>query len=71
MSKPVFTVRVPEVELTVKQIWPDGDAPKDPTVDDVLAEMQKYGTFLDVLGDWRLVESLDVFNGAKRASWQA
>lgn len=41
--------------LTIEQIWPDGDAPENPTVDDVIAVLQKScGSVSRVIGDWEL-----------------
>lgn len=34
-----------EADLTIDEIWPDGDAPENPTVDDVIAVVQKESRF--------------------------
>lgn len=34
-----------EASLTVDEIWPDGDAPENPTVEDVIAEVKKTSRF--------------------------
>jgi hypothetical protein len=47
-----------DVELTVAQLWPDGDAPENPTDDDVLELIEECGGVERVLGDWNLDESL-------------
>jgi hypothetical protein len=47
-----------DVELTVAQLWPDGDAPESPTDDDVLELIEECGGVERVLGDWNLDESL-------------
>lgn len=38
-----FTLRVAPSSFTLAldEIWPDGDAPEDPTVEDVVAQMEK------------------------------
>ena len=50
------------VELLVSEIWPDGDAPKDPTIADVLEAMGGSAhskTYL--LDDWNLEKDLRVY----------
>ena len=39
-------------DLTAAEIWPDGDAPENPTVDDVIAEMRKSGSLSRLASDW-------------------
>lgn len=41
--------------LSVDELWPDGDAPANPTRDDVFALIDKCGG-LSVIEDWNLVE---------------
>lgn len=48
-----------DVSLTVDEIWPDGDAPEDPTVDDVLEVIDKCGGGLRVIRDWDLMTNHD------------
>ena len=43
-----------DTKLTVDQIWPDGDAPTDPTADDVLDQLVACGTATGVIEDWNL-----------------
>jgi hypothetical protein len=39
----VFTVTLhAEYRLTVDEVWPDGDAPENPTVEDVIEQMTSY-----------------------------
>lgn len=40
-------------DLTVEQVWPDGDAPDAPTADDVMALLQRHGLWHG-LRDWSL-----------------
>lgn len=54
MSKrPVFTISY-EVEetLSLEDLWPDGDAPENPTVDDVIGIMRKSGSVINWMRDW-------------------
>lgn len=37
--------------LTVSEIWPDGDAPENPTTEDVIAVVKKTGRF-NFARDW-------------------
>jgi hypothetical protein len=43
-----------EETLTVEEIWPDGDAPENPTVDDVIEVMRKSGSISRLCQDWNL-----------------
>lgn len=47
-----------EHELTLDQIWPDGDAPENPTIEDVKAVVEGYGTKQRVYEDWILTDDL-------------
>ena len=49
-----------DINLTVEQIWPDGDAPENPTVDDVLAVIKHNGGKDRILRDWSLMDDLDL-----------
>jgi hypothetical protein len=50
-----FRIRIDiEATLTVDQLWPDGDAPENPTVEDVLKVIDDAGR-LDIIEDWCLV----------------
>lgn len=58
--KPTFHFSISaEVSLETDQIWPDGDAPLIPTVDDVLAVIKACGG-KRVIQDWNLAEDLDL-----------
>lgn len=40
--------------VTVNDVWPDGDAPENPTVDDVLEVMQQEGRKSRMIENWNL-----------------
>lgn len=42
--------------LDVLALWPDGDAPENPTVEDVLALIENEGGFLAAVREWGLDE---------------
>jgi hypothetical protein len=46
-----FTV---DVFLGVDAIWPDGDAPENPTADDVRELIEDEGGIVRVIDDWNL-----------------
>jgi hypothetical protein len=43
-----------ETVLDVDSLWPDGDAPEDPTVEDVKRLIIKHGGIYHVLNSWNL-----------------
>lgn len=47
------------VTLTVEELWPEGDAPKNPTVADVEALVEREGGWARVLNFWNLVEKAE------------
>lgn len=50
-----FDISFPEVTLDIDQIWPDGDAPENPTAADVVKQMQEStGSVYRVLSEWAL-----------------
>lgn len=55
-----FTITFPDCYLTVAEVWPDGDAPENPTGEDVANVMRKHGGFHGVVSDWSLLDSLEV-----------
>lgn len=57
-----FTFNVSgEIRLHADEIWPDGDAPDDPTVEDVLDSIEdNYGDPGSWLCDWDLETNLVV-----------
>jgi hypothetical protein len=61
-SQRKFVISFPDVELSVNEVWPDDDAPEDPTPTDVIEQM-RGSNGVDVLGiasSWSLIESLSV-----------
>ena len=43
-------------ELDIDQNWPDGDAPPNPSADDVAGLIEACGGSLKVLDEWHLAE---------------
>jgi hypothetical protein len=56
-----FTITLPPVQLEVHEVWPDDDAPRNPTAEDVVDKMRETGTPARVLSDWGLVSELEVY----------
>jgi hypothetical protein len=51
-----FTIELPfDATLTEAEIWPDGDAPENPTVEDVKAVLKDCGPPMRVINDWGLM----------------
>jgi len=62
IGTPNFSVIFPEVQLTVEEIWPDGNAPENPTAEDVVAQMRATGSVSNVMSEWGLMPvEFDVF----------
>lgn len=62
-----FAIRIKgEVVLDESQIWPDGDAPENPTANDALAVLDAELGLSDVLVEWGLEDDFkfDVFDMA-------
>jgi hypothetical protein len=70
MTEQHFTVSVSlDAQLTVKEVWPDGDAPEHPTAEDVAAAMRDYGTKGRTLSDWGLDDvDVEVWDKVGRAT---
>lgn len=66
MSK-TFEVWVegPSFTLTEEEIWPDGDAPENPTDADVIDAMMDYGSASSVIRDWALDDGLTIHVGTE------
>lgn len=48
--------------LSAKEVWPDGDAPKNPTARDVILKIKaKHVTIGQFLDAWKLSPELEVF----------
>jgi len=61
MNKIIFGVAIEGYyEFAVEEVWPDGDAPDNPTPEDVRNVMQDAGTKNRVLDDWGLLSDLNV-----------
>jgi hypothetical protein len=59
-----FVISFPDVELTIDDIWPDGDAPDDPTPEGVIEAMKETDIRASkVTKQWDLIESLTVRYG--------
>lgn len=47
--------------LSIADVWPDGDAPDEPTAEDVARRMRDYGNLRHTLREWNLEpDSVDV-----------
>jgi hypothetical protein len=56
-----FVVSFPDVELTLDQVWPDRDAPENPTPQDVIEQMRSCTRSVQgIASEWCLIESLYV-----------
>ena len=40
--------------LSIDEVWPDGDAPDNPTVEDVIKAMRPSGGVGEMASDWNL-----------------
>jgi hypothetical protein len=49
-----------EIDFTVDDIWPDGNAPEDFDAYDVKAALESYGSKYELLELWGLLNDLDV-----------
>ncbi len=49
-----------DATLSIEDIWPDGDAPENPTAADVKTFMESCGTKRWVLDDWGLLDDVTV-----------
>jgi hypothetical protein len=62
-----FTIRFPEVHLSVEDIRPDGDAPENPSCEDVLSVMEKCGSSTWVAREWNLIGEIEVWGNGTTA----
>jgi len=46
--------------MRAEDIWPDGDGPANPTVDDVWTAFRKSGDKLRAFSDWNLSNDINV-----------
>lgn len=55
MNDPKFRISYQmDAVLSVKNLWPDGNAPENPTEEDVLKLIDNDGGILDVIHKWNL-----------------
>lgn len=60
-KKPMFHFSIEaDVSLGVEDIWPDGNAPENPTLEHVLEVIKKDGGARRVLEDWNLIDDLSL-----------
>jgi len=48
------------LNLKIDEIWPDGDAPENPTPEDVAKVIKNYYSVSEFLRDWNLEDSCTV-----------
>ena len=48
------------VYLSIEDIWPDGDAPKNPTREEVAKRLRESGSLRQIILEWNLPVSIDV-----------
>lgn len=53
--KKYFSVTI-ESEISSEEVWPDGDAPENPTAEDVAKVMRGCGNETTVVNDWFLID---------------
>lgn len=75
-SQTTFTISFPDMDLALEDIWPNGDAPDNPTPEDVIEVMKetKYAHPMTVAKEWELIETLSVRryadkNGDMEVEW--
>lgn len=59
-KKFVISIIVDET-LGIDQLWPDGDAPENPTAEDVICLIEECGGAVEIIRDWNLQVDLDVY----------
>lgn len=65
-----FSFRIEaDVDLTLDELWPDGDAPDNPTVDDVIAIVERTPSLHRMLNDWNLMDLLELSIDGRRVDW--
>lgn len=66
-----FTIHIDgDFVLDLEQIWPDGNAPDEPTAEDVVKVLESCGSLFSVLNDWCLDPRVVVY-GPGRSSQRA
>jgi len=60
-------------ELDEDEIWPDGDAPPQPTAADVIKAMKQCGSKAGLIDEWSFADDLIIgictADGDDRANW--
>lgn len=57
-----------EVELSAGDIWPDGDAPENPTTQDVVARIQTRWWRIDrFMREWNLTDDVHLYVDSEKA----
>lgn len=70
-GEPVMVRIAGEFPLWPSEIWPDGDAPENPTLEDVMAAMSRDATGpAELIATWKLGAELSVFVQDDRANWR-
>jgi hypothetical protein len=54
-----FNIEIDDT-FEIEHLWPDGDAPENPTLDDVVALIQKCGGPDQVADDWNMLDGLSI-----------
>lgn len=58
-----FHIDLGSTSLAVQDVWPDGDAPENPSAEDVATVMREYGGLHGVITGWNLVTELTITDG--------
>ena len=67
MSEKTFLVSFSgSTAMTVDEVWPDGDAPDEPTAADVVAVMRTCGPPIRMVDEWSLADYLEVWVDAEK-----
>lgn len=68
--KSTFTLRLEpaEFDLSIDEIWPDGDAPENPTAADVVAQMR--GGVDGVMREWNISPDFIEVSGSGSARYR-
>jgi hypothetical protein len=65
-----FSVDLGSAYLTIDEVWPDGDAPENPTAQDVIEVMRQTSLRAYVIAsEWNLLDGIEVTgNGDGRSA---
>ena len=57
-----FTINIEcSVDMDLDELWPDGDAPENPTAKDVEDLIEKCGGPVDIIDEWNLRDDFLLF----------